>query len=333
MWSWISLFAGLVGWGLLLLSSCHTVNAWTATWGSMVKEPITKQWEVQIKYAYHTETFAFRFGSSPKYLMDVCMNSFTLYNSSVEECEEFACEAFHSWYKINYVPGLYSPTMYNAVDFMVTRGVVLSALANMYEYKSYLEIGTDQDQIFSQARKRFDVAIGVDPISGGTHRMSSDSFFDLNNQYFDLIFVDGSHEAQQVYVDVINSLRWLNPGGTIVMHDCNPQGVLAMRTSVPPLEGVKMWNGDTWKAVVTLRLLNDIDLVVVDADHGIAVVRRRSNTHPLSAEWKKILGGDPISVLGNDHLRNHRLELLPLMTMMDMEEWLYTESGSLNGEL
>ena len=33
--------------------------------------------------------------------------------------------------------------------------------------------------------------VGVDPISGGTLRMTSDNFFKNNETFFDLIFLDG----------------------------------------------------------------------------------------------------------------------------------------------
>ena len=35
--------------------------------------------------------------------------------------------------------------------------------------------------------------IGVDPVSGGNLRMTSDHFFKENKEKFDLIFIDGLH--------------------------------------------------------------------------------------------------------------------------------------------
>eukprot|EP01034_Spumella_vulgaris_P040549 gene40549-50156_t len=99
------------------------------------------------------------------------------------------------------------------------------------------------DKLFGTARYWFSHAIGVDPSKGGTHRMTSDDFFAQNTEFFDVIFVDGLHEANQVFRDVTNALKWLNPGDYI-----NP------------------WTGDTWKAAVTLRLIPDIEIVIVDID-------------------------------------------------------------------
>ena len=58
---------------------------------------------------------------------------------------------------------------------------------------------------FNIMKDMFQLAFGVDPNQGGTHRMTSDEFFVTNQLTFDVIFIDG----------------W-DPGGTIMMHDCNP---------------------------------------------------------------------------------------------------------------
>ena len=52
--------------------------------------------------------------------------------------------------------------------------------------------------------------------------MTSDEFFELNNEKFDFVFVDGL-EHDQVRRDVENALRCLNPGGYIALHDMLPR--------------------------------------------------------------------------------------------------------------
>jgi hypothetical protein len=54
-----------------------------------------------------------------------------------------------------------------------------------------------------------------------------------------------------VLKDVTNALRVLEPGGTIVMHDCNPQHEASAHHETPP--PASFWNGDVWKAFVRLR--------------------------------------------------------------------------------
>ena len=62
-------------------------------------------------------------------------------------------------------------------------------IINLKKFNNYLEIGCDQDENFSQINIKN--KIGVDPKSGGTHRMTSDTFFKNNKDKFDVIFLDG----------------------------------------------------------------------------------------------------------------------------------------------
>jgi SAM-dependent methyltransferase len=308
----------------------------------------------------HKETFEFPYDVDGVYFVDTCVGRFPRPGVSVELqrqwCEHQADELFQQWFGQYYFPGLHlnpNSRRNQTADYLASRGTVLALLADKMKYKHYLEIGTAQNEIFVPAHAMFEVAVGVDPVRGGSIRMTSDEFFAQNRngshlqQTFDLIFVDGLHEANQVYRDVMNALSVLNEGGTIVMHDCNPHGLLHLRAVYPQSSETVLWNGDTWKTVVALRLLhpNDIDIMVVDVDHGVGVVRRRPNTHPFSQEWTEILsmnapelephepedGGlirrpeyakSVIDLLTTEHLRLFRTQLLPLASIDEMLEWL-----------
>ena len=59
------------------------------------------------------------------------------------------------------------------------------------------------------------------------YKMRSDDFFakthsSLLKEGVDVAFVDGLHTHEQSLRDVKNCLKFLNPGGFIVVHDCNP---------------------------------------------------------------------------------------------------------------
>ena len=103
---------------------------------------------------------------------------------------------------------------------------VLKHLVHCHQYSRYLEVGADCGQCFSRIARLFAVAHSVDIVklfSGLTHCMSSDEFFcTAAKDQYDLIFIDGLHLEEQVDKDIANALICLQPGGTIVLHDCSP---------------------------------------------------------------------------------------------------------------
>jgi hypothetical protein len=112
--------------------------------------------------------------------------------------------------------------------------------------------------------------VGVDPIKGGTHRMSSDDFFLNNKQKFDVIFIDGFHTYHQVKKDTINACKFANKTSTIISHDFLPQSWF---TAVPNDYKVLdfKWNGDCWKFAFEL-LHKGINFYIVKIDEGIMVI-------------------------------------------------------------
>ena len=120
--------------------------------------------------------------------------------------------------------------------------------------------------------------VGVDPVSGGTVRKTSDQFFAQNNDSFDCIFIDGLHTYAQVKKDINNSLKCLNKNGIILLHDCLPNNFYAQAT--PRCQWT--WNGDVWKAIVECRTNKNLDVYTCYADFGIGVIFNRSNKNLLN---------------------------------------------------
>ena len=147
-------------------------------------------------------------------------------------------------------------------------------------YKKYLEIGCDKDQIFSNIL--IDYKIGVDPVQGGNVRKTSDDFFKNNLDKFDIIFIDGLHEYGQVNKDINNSLKALNDGGIILLHDCMPKSYF--HQAVP--RSRMSWNGDVWKNIVEARANPEIDTYTCFADEGIGIIFNRLNRNKLIIDKK-----------------------------------------------
>jgi SAM-dependent methyltransferase len=155
---------------------------------------------------------------------------------------------------------------------------LLNALVEKYDLKSYLEIGV-QNPANNFEKIKVDFKIGVDPevSAHDVLKLTSNDFFIQyeGNHTFDLIFIDGLHHADQVKKDFENSLRCLNPGGFIVIHDCLPE--LEETTIVP--RQTKVWHGDVYKFCMTISLYTGLHFVTYPFDHGCMVVCK-TNTLP-----------------------------------------------------
>ena len=157
---------------------------------------------------------------------------------------------------------------------------LIAYLHSKYNFKSYLEIGCDDDLLFSKISIKN--KIGVDPNYGGNLRKTSDQFFYENKLMFDCVFIDGLHTYKQVKKDILNSLNFLNNNGFILVHDCLPSTLSSQ--AVPRYK--MLWHGDVWKAIVDLRRNNDIEIFTCLVDFGIAVIQKKTNSDILKIDKK-----------------------------------------------
>jgi len=157
---------------------------------------------------------------------------------------------------------------------------IIQDIIDFKKYNSYLEIGCDRNQSFSNIK--IEKRVGVDPVEGGTHKMTSDHFFSINKDNFDIIFIDGLHEYSQVMKDIKNSLKFLNKEGIILLHDCLPRTIWNQIT--PRLNSD--WNGDVWKSIVHCRTLENIDTYTFIADRGVGLIFPRKNKNLVKFEKK-----------------------------------------------
>ena len=176
-----------------------------------------------------------------------------------------------------------------------SRQFIVQEIINIKKYKSYLEIGTFHNDLFDNIK--CDKKVGVDPVSGGTIRKTSDNFFISNNEKFDCIFIDGLHYYSQVKKDIQNSLKALNPNGIILLHDCLPNN--HFEQAIPRCQAT--WNGDVWKAIVECRTDANMDTYTCYADFGIGVILNRTNKNLLEINQK-----DYSKLKFEDYFYNHK---------------------------
>lgn len=152
------------------------------------------------------------------------------------------------------------------------RTQIIQYLINKINAKSYLEIGVSGGDNFNNINCQHKVSVEPFPTIPVTYKMTSDDFFNQNNDFFDIIFIDGLHESNQVYRDITNSLNILNKEGYIICHDINPYCEIIQKY---PQETQGEWTGDCWKAWVKFRNeRSDLTMYVVDSDYGCGVITR-----------------------------------------------------------
>jgi len=194
----------------------------------------------------------------------------------------------------------------------MTRTEIINELIQKYGYQNYLEIGvnTPSQPGYNWVGVKSKIKHGVDPNVDTTYRMTSDDFFDNHvSEKYDIVFVDGLHIFEQAYRDIINSLKWLSPNGTIVVHDCNPIEEITQRRE----RASDAWHGDVWKAIIKLRMEEaELTINTVDTDEGCAIIRR-GNQILLPASSDE----DPYDY---SFLERRRVESLNLISVEDFKK-------------
>jgi|SRR6185312_4745280 len=160
-----------------------------------------------------------------------------------------------------------------------------------FRIKSNFKIAVDPDFKFGFFRKFTKIFTNPYNIFNKYFQKTSDSFFSedapglFRSKKIDVSLVDGMHEYAFALRDVENVLKYLDNDGIIIMHDCNP---LTEEASIGYDEwiagGKKIpWNGDLWKTIVHLRSFRkDVNVFVLDCDHGLGIVTKRTPENNLN---------------------------------------------------
>ena len=193
----------------------------------------------------------------------------------------------------------------------MTRTEIIQSLINKTQAKKYLEIGMGSGLNFSAIQCEYKICVDPTPTVPVTFTLTSDNFFNQNNETFDVIFIDGLHWSEQLYKDIDNSLKILNDGGYIICHDINPHSEFIQRYPQPKLESE--WTGDCWKTWVILKSERDnLEMSVVDTDYGCGIIRKgKQNLITINSE------------LTWDVLEKDRVKLLNLISIEEFKKTLW----------
>jgi hypothetical protein len=171
----------------------------------------------------------------------------------------------------------------------LSRADIINSFIRKCNYSSYLEIGVESGYNMAQIKSSDKTGVDPDVNSKATIHKTSDEFFATNERKFDLIFIDGLHEAWQVEKDIDNALKFLEQGGTIVMHDCLPPDEAT--AAVPRIQ--QQWTGDVYKAFLKFRSKRkDLEMFTVDTDFGCGVIRlgkQETISLPNNVSWNDFI--------------------------------------------
>ena len=202
-------------------------------------------------------------------------------------------------------------------QFMKTtrRWELINLLSKTFSYTSYLEIGCDLDICFNKVS--IHDKIGVDPFRGGTHRITSDEFFNSNTRKFDIIFIDGLHHSHQVIKDLYNSLDALSNTGIVLLHDTMPTYEWSQIIPVAAAREHKDfnggWLGDCWKAIAEARCDKNINTCTVALETGISFVKKKTNN--------KLMQSTVLDNLNWEYYIHNKQNLLNIIDTSDIMTW------------
>lgn len=197
------------------------------------------------------------------------------------------------------------------------RIAVVNLLVSKLPNCSYLEIGCADHVLFDSVPALNKV--GVDPANGNHVNKTSDDFFSTNQSLFDVIFIDGLHTYEQVRKDVINSMRFLKPGGWIALHDMLPRTWIEQH--VPVVIDLGTWTGDVWKVAFELAQTEGVDFKILKIDHGVGVLRF-TKSNPTLVDLSAELNEKQFAYFYEN------ITKLPLVDWHDCQNWLKTNSLS-----
>lgn len=171
----------------------------------------------------------------------------------------------------------------------MNRTQLINKLIEYNHFTSYLEIGVETSSNYNAMNIENKQCVDINPNCHATFTMSSDEFFKQLSpkKKYDLIFIDAMHVEEYVDRDITNSLKHLNPGGIICLHDVIPisKGTAQKKEKY---DGA-VWNGDVYRSIVKLAGTDLNYVTVFNSDHGLGILYnndgKKVNTTKLPCDY------------------------------------------------
>ena len=137
----------------------------------------------------------------------------------------------------------------------------------------WLEVGCNTAMLSTRMLSLFDKVIGLDIIKLFSndriifYNERTDDFFKHFSEKPDVIFIDADHSFESVKKDFDNSIKILNKGGIIFLHDTDPDTYTYLN---------ELHCSDCYKIVDWIKNnYKDLDIITLPLDGaGLSIVRR-----------------------------------------------------------
>lgn len=99
--------------------------------------------------------------------------------------------------------------------------------------------------------------------------ITTNNFFETNEQKFDIIFIDINHNIEQVILDFENSLKILNKYGIILIHDTDPITEELLKSN---------YCDNCYKLIDYINKKEDLDIITLPIqESGMSIVMRKTD--------------------------------------------------------
>ena len=163
-------------------------------------------------------------------------------------------------------------------SYQVPYKEIIQFFIDKFNYQSYLELGVrDSNNTFNHINCNIKEGVDINNACQPTYCMTTDEFFTTvgKDKTWDIIFIDASHEKNQVLRDFENSLSRLNKNGTIIMDDINPN---------EPFLLSPVYCHNAWEAFAELGKRSDIEIHAITPSYAGYIRKGYQIPHTLQIE-------------------------------------------------